>query len=60
VFGVSAVISILGIGEGAQRTVMKEIAGLGLNNIIIDSASRPRRRWRKSRPGADGPSCNTA
>jgi len=37
VFGVSAVISILGIGEGAQRTVLKEIAGLGLNNIIVDS-----------------------
>ncbi|MEI6809273.1 MAG: ABC transporter permease [bacterium] len=37
VFGVAAVISIMGIGEGAQRTVLREIAGLGLNNIIVDS-----------------------
>lgn len=41
VFGVSAVISILGIGEGAQRTVLREIAGLGLNNIIVDSVPAP-------------------
>ncbi|HMP89180.1 MAG TPA: ABC transporter permease, partial [Kiritimatiellia bacterium] len=36
-FGVAAVITMLGIGEGAQRTVMQEIAGLGLNNIIAES-----------------------
>ncbi|NLB56695.1 MAG: FtsX-like permease family protein [Lentisphaerae bacterium] len=37
VFGVGAVITMMGIGEGAQRTVLKEIGGLGLRNIIIDS-----------------------
>lgn len=36
-FGVAAVITMLGIGEGAQRTVMQEISGLGLNNIIAES-----------------------
>ena len=37
VCGVGAVITMLGIGEGAQRTVLKEIEGLGLGNIIVDS-----------------------
>jgi putative ABC transport system permease protein len=36
-FGVAAVITMQGIGEGAQRTVLRDIAGLGLRNIIIDS-----------------------
>ena len=36
-FGVAAVITMLGIGEGAQRTVMQEISGLGLRNIIAES-----------------------
>jgi len=36
-FGVAAVITMLGIGEGAQRTVMQEISGLGLKNIIAES-----------------------
>lgn len=36
-FGVAAVITMLGIGEGAQRSVMQEISGLGLNNIIAES-----------------------
>lgn len=35
--GVSAVITMLGIGEGAQRTVLRDIAGLGLRNLIIES-----------------------
>ena len=35
--GVAAVITMLGIGEGAQRNVMRDIAGLGLRNIIIES-----------------------
>jgi putative ABC transport system permease protein len=37
VFGVGAVIAMLGIGEGAQRTVLREIAAIGLKNIVIDS-----------------------
>ena len=41
VFGVAAVITMLGIGEGAQRTVLREIEGLGLRNIIVDSTRPP-------------------
>jgi putative ABC transport system permease protein len=41
VFGVGAVITMLAIGEGAQRTVLKEIQGLGLNNVILDSVQPP-------------------
>lgn len=37
VFGVAAVITMLGIGEGAQQTVLREIGGLGLRNVIVDS-----------------------
>ncbi len=41
VFGVGAVVTMLAIGEGAQRTVLKEIEGLGLNNVILDSVQPP-------------------
>ncbi len=41
VFGVGAVVTMLAIGEGAQRTVLREIEGLGLNNIILDSVQPP-------------------
>lgn len=37
VFGIAAVITILGIGEGAQRTVLKEMSVMGLRNIIVES-----------------------
>ncbi len=37
VFGVAAVITMIGVGEGAQRTVLREISALGLQNIILDS-----------------------
>jgi len=40
-FGVGAVVTMMAIGEGAQRTVLKEIEGLGLNNIILDSVPSP-------------------
>ena len=40
-FGVAAVITMMGIGEGAQRTVLKEISGLGLRNIIMESVQPP-------------------
>jgi putative ABC transport system permease protein len=36
-FGVSAVITMMAIGEGGQQTILKEIEGLGLGNVIIDS-----------------------
>jgi len=35
IFGVSAVISMLAIGEGARRKALSQIQSLGLNNIII-------------------------
>jgi putative ABC transport system permease protein len=41
VFGVAAVITMLGVGEGAQRTVLREISALGLQNIILDSVKPP-------------------
>jgi len=37
VFGIAAVITMMGIGEGAQRSVLEEISGLGLRNIIAES-----------------------
>jgi putative ABC transport system permease protein len=44
VFGVGAVITMLGIGEGAQRTVLREIEGLGLHNLIAESVQPPAAR----------------
>ncbi len=37
VIGVGSVIAMMAIGEGAQRKVLKDIGGLGLHNIIVDS-----------------------
>ncbi len=37
IFGVAAVIAMMAVGEGAQRTVLQEISGLGLRNIIAES-----------------------
>jgi putative ABC transport system permease protein len=52
VFGVGAVITMLGIGEGAQRTVLREIGGLGLRNVLVDSV-QPTEAERE-RPSAGG------
>jgi len=54
VFGVAAVITMLGIGEGAQRTVLKEISALGLNNIIVDSVQPPATSLAKETTGRRG------
>jgi putative ABC transport system permease protein len=37
VFGTAAVIAMMGIGEGAQQTVLAEISAQGLRNIAVDS-----------------------
>lgn len=52
--GVSAVITLLGIGEGAQRTVLRDIAGLGLRNLIIESTP-PTARERPQQSQSRGP-----
>ena len=41
VFGVAAVITMMAVGEGGQRTVLREISALGLKNIILDSVQPP-------------------
>ncbi len=38
--GVSALLAMLSIGEGAHRAVMNQIASLGINTIRIESVSR--------------------
>ncbi|MDA0322577.1 MAG: ABC transporter permease [Verrucomicrobia bacterium] len=37
VFGIASVTTMIAVGEGAQRTVLREIEALGLKNIIMDS-----------------------
>ncbi len=41
IFGVSSVIAMLAIGEGASRTTQEQIARLGSRNIIIKTVSPP-------------------
>jgi putative ABC transport system permease protein len=36
IIGVAAVVSMLSIGQGAEREVLEEIAILGINNIIVN------------------------
>jgi len=49
VFGIASVTTMIAVGEGAQRTVLREIAALGLKNIIIDSVKPT--EMESSRPG---------
>jgi putative ABC transport system permease protein len=35
IFGVSAVISMLAIGNGAQKEILDQIKMVGVNNIVI-------------------------
>ena len=55
VFGVAAVITMMGIGEGAQRTVLRDLEGLGLNNIIVDSVQPPEANRAQSTTGGRNP-----
>ncbi len=41
VFGVSAVIAMLSIGEGAKQESLEQIAMMGMNNIIIRNRPQP-------------------
>ena len=40
IIGVGAVIALVGIGQGADQTVQKQIANLGSNMIFVSSGSR--------------------
>lgn len=44
VFGVSSVIAMLAIGEGASREAQEAIARLGSRNLIIETVQPPRER----------------
>ena len=48
VFGVSSVVAMLSVGEGASREALDRIRQLGSDNIIISSrlSARPRRSTR--------------
>ena len=37
IFGVAAVISMLAIGNGAQKEILEQMKMVGVNNIIINS-----------------------
>jgi putative ABC transport system permease protein len=41
IFGVSSVIAMLAIGEGASQDAQEKIAQLGSKNIIIKTVRRP-------------------
>ncbi|HKR95256.1 MAG TPA: ABC transporter permease, partial [Candidatus Angelobacter sp.] len=40
IIGVGAVIAMVGIGQGADQTVQKQIANLGSNMLFVSSGSR--------------------
>jgi len=39
VCGVAAVVTALAIGDGARREALAEVAALGIDNVVLDSAS---------------------
>jgi putative ABC transport system permease protein len=49
VFGVSSVIAMLAVGEGASQEALEQIRKLGSNNIILTSARPSEQRNREAR-----------
>ena len=52
IFGVSSVIAMLAIGEGASREAQAQIARLGSQNIIIKTVKPPKNRTSAARTKA--------
>ena len=42
VIGISAIILMMSIGEGAQELILNEISGLGAETIVIRPGKEPR------------------
>jgi putative ABC transport system permease protein len=40
IIGVGAVIAMVGIGQGADQTIQKQLANLGSNMVFVSSGSR--------------------
>ncbi|RMG42515.1 MAG: FtsX-like permease family protein [Acidobacteria bacterium] len=49
IFGVGAVVSMLAIGEGAEREALRIIDALGLRNIIVEAVPQPEERLQEIR-----------
>jgi putative ABC transport system permease protein len=54
IFGVGAVISMLAIGEGAEREALTMIDSLGLRNVIVRALPQPEDRLREIREDSLG------
>ena len=54
IFGVGAVISMLAIGEGAEREALTMIDSLGLRNVIVRAVPQPEDRLREIREDSLG------
>ena len=54
IFGVGAVISMLAIGEGAEREALTMLDSLGLRNVIVRAVPQPEDRLREIREDSLG------
>ncbi len=54
IFGVGAVISMLAIGEGAEREALQLIDSLGLRNVLIEAVPQPEDRLKEIREDSLG------
>ncbi|UCF68958.1 MAG: ABC transporter permease [Acidobacteriota bacterium] len=54
IFGVGAVISMLAIGEGAEREALRLIEALGLRNVIVEAIAQPQERLAEIREDSLG------
>jgi putative ABC transport system permease protein len=54
IFGVGAVISMLAIGEGAERESLRVIDSLGLRNVIVEAVEQPSERLSEIREDSLG------
>jgi putative ABC transport system permease protein len=53
IFGIASVVSMLAVGEGAQKQILKEMQVMGINNILI-SSQKPSKTQQQSSSQSSG------
>ncbi len=60
IFGVGAIVAMLGVGEGSRQEALRLVEGLGLNNLIVEAKTLDTETLREVRARSPGLSANDA
>src|SRR5262249_29640123 len=54
IFGVASVVAVIAVSQGAQAEMLKQLAAMGANNVIVDSAELGPDKKKASRIKSEG------